>query len=341
MKRKSVRILLGIFLVLVGFILPIHANEESNYFVRAELPENQINQNKSYFDLLVKPGTKQILVVRVFNTSDESIDVKAKITNAATNTNGTIMYTTEGIEDSSMVISIEDIAQLKTDSLTIEAQSSSIFEIELALPDKKFRGVLLGGIVIEADTATKSKADNEQNSIQIENKLTYVIGLKLQEDLDTVVVPNINYLGTDVLLHDISTAVGIRLQNSEAIIMKGVQVNAEIYRKGSKTVLYEYHNAAVEIAPNSAFDVAVVWGNEKLQEGTYRLKLRVQYKDYDWEWDEEFEIEFEKAAAVNQEAINIKVKVPNWIYFFIGTLLVIVLFVTAFSLGRVSKKSGH
>ena len=338
MKRKLGGLLLSLALLFVIFALHIQAEEESKYYVRAELPENQVNKNNSYFDLLVKPGTEQTIVVHVFNTSDEAIVVNAMITNAATNTNGTIMYTTKGIRDISMAISVEDVAELKENTVVVEAQASNVFEIVLTLPDKKFEGVLLGGIVIEAEYLGKDVIDDEQNSIKIENKMTYVIGLKLQEDLDTVVVPNINYLGTAELLHDISSAVGIHLQNSEAIIMKGVQVDAEIYRSGTKKLLYEYHSNSVEIAPNSTFDIAVIWGNEKLKEGTYHLKLRVEFEDYVWEWNEDFKIDREKANVINSEAINIKFTIPNWVYYSIGTLIASILFFTAFLLGRVSKK---
>jgi len=338
MKRKLRGLLLSVSLLFVISALHIQAETESKYFVRAELPENQVNKNNSYFDLLVEPGTQQTIVVHVFNTSNEAIVVNAMITNAATNTNGTIMYTTKGIHDASMAISVEDVAELKENTVLVEAQSSNIFEIVLTLPDKKFKGVLLGGIVIEAEDSGNDVISDKQNSIKIENKLTYVIGLKLQEDLDTVVVPNINYLGTEELLYDISSAVGIHLQNSEAIIMKGVQVDAEIYRGGTKKLLYEYHNNAVEIAPNSAFDIAVIWGNEKLKEGTYHLKLRVEFEDYVWEWNEDFEIDGKKANIINSEAINIKFVMPSWVYYGIGTLIAIILFLAAFLLGRVSKK---
>ena len=338
MKRKLGGMLVCMPLLLFAFTMHLQANKESNYYVRAELPENQINKNNSYFDLLVEPGTEQTLVVHVFNTSDESIAVKAMITNAATNTNGTIMYTTRGIKDSSMAISIEDVARLKEDTMVVEPQSSSVFEIQLVLPEKKFQGVLLGGIVVETAYLEESSTSEEQNSIKIENKLTYVIGLKLQEDLHTVVVPNINYLGTKELLHDISSAVGIHLQNSEAIIMKGVQVDAEIYRKTSNKILYEYHNNAVEIAPNSSFDVAVIWGNEKLKEGTYRLKLCVQFEEYVWEWNEDFRIDSKKANVINEEAINIKFSLPTWVHHGIRGFLALVLFMSAFLLGRVNGK---
>ena len=336
MKKKLRKILLIVFLLFPHFIIPVTADKEGYYYIKAEIPENQVDRNKSYFDLLVEPGQIQTLYVQVLNISNKAIEVVASINNAATNTNGTIMYTVHGIKDDSMVFSIEDIATIKESKFILDANSSTFLEIELNVPIEAFQGTILGGICVQAEYVEKEEVVNNSSSIQIENKLTYVIGLQLREDLSTTVIPNINYLSTKPLLHNISSAVGIRIQNSEPIIMKGVIVEAEIYKANSDKVLYQFHGNAVEIAPNSAFDIAVVWGNERLQAGTYRLKLRVQYEKHQWTWEEEFIIERDKIGEINEQAVNIDRSFPTWIYYLLGIIICLIIVVLAFILGQKS-----
>lgn len=45
------------------------------YYVRAVLPDNQISNNLSYFDLRMQPGQSQTLEVEVVNESDKVITV--------------------------------------------------------------------------------------------------------------------------------------------------------------------------------------------------------------------------------------------------------------------------
>lgn len=338
MKKKLIGLLIAIFILLNIFMINTSAANESYFNVRAEIPENQINQNNSYFDLLVEPGQEQTLIVTVNNTSNEPIEVTVDVNNAATNTNGTIMYTTHGIKDESMKVSIEDIARVEENQFVLAAHESKAVEIKLNLPEQEFKVTILGGVVVQAIPESHKNTEDQEDGIQIQNRLTYVVGLQLRQDLETEVQPNMNYLGTEAIQHDISSAVGIHLQNSEAVIMKNVQVDAEIYKSNSQTILHEYHNGVVEIAPNSAFDVAVVWGNEKLQPGTYRLKLRIQFEEHIWEWDEEFVIEAEDADNSNEGAINIDHSLPNWIYYVIGGLSLLILLFLVFLLGRRSKE---
>ena len=60
------------------------------YYVRAVLPDNQISNNLSYFDLRMQPGQSQTLEVEVVNESDKVITVDLAAVSASTNRNGII-----------------------------------------------------------------------------------------------------------------------------------------------------------------------------------------------------------------------------------------------------------
>ncbi len=81
----------------------LYANtEEADFTVQAVLPENQVNQNVSYFDLLMEPGDKQTLEVVLTNKTDKPVDVQVEAITASTNRNGIIDYSTPNISDETM-----------------------------------------------------------------------------------------------------------------------------------------------------------------------------------------------------------------------------------------------
>lgn len=62
------------------------------YTVEAHIPNNQIDKEKTHFNLLMSPKPEQLIEVTVYNTSDEEITVNITITNAFTNSKGLVIY---------------------------------------------------------------------------------------------------------------------------------------------------------------------------------------------------------------------------------------------------------
>ena len=80
------------------FVSPLNVHAESNkvsFDAEAVLPENQ-QSDAGYYDLQVKPGEKQNLILKVRNTSSNQIKVIVEANNALTNKNGAIDYSNHG-----------------------------------------------------------------------------------------------------------------------------------------------------------------------------------------------------------------------------------------------------
>ena len=80
------------------------------YSVKANLPENQIDKNKTYFDLKMDPNQKEEISLTVKNSSEEEIILNIVPNNSKTNQNGVIDYSDENLEkDKSLKYSLTDI----------------------------------------------------------------------------------------------------------------------------------------------------------------------------------------------------------------------------------------
>jgi len=338
---KNIKYLSILSVLLLSFSIwstSINANDQGpvTFSIQAKIPDNQIDKNLTYFDLRMQPEMKQTIQIEITNNSDVNIVSNIKINAASTSTNGVIAYSIHGIKDKSMHISIEDIAKVKTPQVTIEANASKLVDIELTMPKEAYNGVLLGGIYVSGDVEEKSE-EVKENGFEIENKIAYALGLKLTQS-DQEVKANMNLVSIQPSLVAMRTAMDIQLQNSEAIIMKNVMIDAQIYKKGSNTILHSAKTTTAEVAPNSSFAFVVDWENQKIEPGKYRLKMRVEYKEDVWEWDEEFEIKEDQASIINEEAIHIEDSFPIWMIVAIGIIIVAFVFFFAFILGKRSNK---
>lgn len=306
------------------------------FSVSAIIPENQIDKNLSYFDLKMEPEMTQTIQVMITNNSNEEITSNIAVNAASTGTNGIIAYSEHGIQDKSMKYSIEDIAKVDTPEVVIPANKSTVVDIQLTMPKESYDGVILGGIYITAESNVEGE-ESSSDGFEIENKIAYALGLKLTEN-DKQVEPNMNLKTIEPSLEAMRTAMNIKLQNSEPIIMKNVMIDAQIYKKGESEVLHSAKTTTAEISPNSSFDFVVDWENNKIEPGQYRLKMRVEYKDDYWEWDEDFEVKDDASSAVNDDAINIENEFPIWIIVVAGTGVLSILLYLAFIFGKKSKK---
>lgn len=329
--NRGAMLLLSSFLFVIGAAAPVKGSELSAFTVRAEIPENQVDKSLSYFDLRVSPGDKEIIQIEVSNSSDEEITANINIHNASTGKNGTIVYSLAEIRDESMKYSAEEIAKVITPQIVLEPNSKKMVDIELSVPEEEFDGVVLGGIYItlEDKEVPEEVETNSENNIQINNKLAYVLGLKLTET-ENQVTPNMNLVKIEPAVSAMRTAVNVNLQNSEAVIMKGMTIESQIFKKDQAEVLAEFKLENAEAAPNSNFDVAIDWNGNRIEPGLYRLKMKAQYEEYIWEWDEEFEINEDQSKQVNESAEDFdqepqQTSSSSLFYLIIGILILIIL----------------
>ncbi|EUJ25302.1 DUF916 domain-containing protein, partial [Listeria cornellensis] len=159
------------------------AEGDVGYSVQAVIPENQIDKEKTYFDLQMKPGQQQTLEIIVQNGGAEEIDVAPVINYASTNKSGIIDYSQKSTEkrDKSLKTALPDIAKIKNgeEILTVPAKGSKKVEIEVTMPEKSYDGIILGAVQFKK--VDKSNDESKNEGISIQNEYSYVVGVRLSE----------------------------------------------------------------------------------------------------------------------------------------------------------------
>lgn len=308
--------------------------KELDFSVQALIPDNQIDKEQTYFDLKLIPGQTQIVQVKIVNSSAQDFTAHLKLNSATTARNGLIDYKQweEQERDESLKYSINEIAKIEKEELNIPANSSVLANIQIDMPDEKIAGIILGGIVISTDIAQED--DTENTGIQIQNKYDYVIGMKLMQS-DEEVLPELYFKGVDTGLVNYRPAVSFRLQNDQPVIIKNMNIQADVFQKGKDEVLYQLQLDQAEMAPNSNGDFVIEWGNTPIKAGNYILKVRAEHEGRIWEWEESFEITAQSANETNQNAVGIE-KSNIWIYIISGFTALLFLILLAFWFGRKS-----
>lgn len=323
-----------LLLIVLITIIPVNAQASTNdFYVRAVLPDNQIDKRQSYFDLHMEPSDQQTIKLMISNPSGKKIKVYTTLTSADTGRNGLIIYESSDEYDDSLEYPITDIAKVRQPEITLPPDEFTHIDIDLEMPRDAVEGVILGGLVVKAEV--EGEKEQEASGVGLTNKFAYVVGLKLTQGMADI-EPDFDIIQILPGLVNYHTAVTFKLQNKKPLIVTDMSVSADVYRKGSDQVLRSLKLENREMAPNSNGSFVIDWEDQKLKVGTYRLKARVDYEGQAWEWDEEFEVLPDDAAQINDEAVYIE-KNNTWIWMILGVILMLILLTGAYFLGKGRK----
>ncbi|MGO2962839.1 MAG: DUF916 and DUF3324 domain-containing protein [Carnobacterium maltaromaticum] len=332
--------------ILFGFTLyPIigqAVEENMAYSVKANIPENQINKEITYFDLKMEPNQKQEISLTVNNSSDQKTTLLISPNVAMTNQNGVIDYSqSKGKLDSSIKTPLTSIIS-EAQEVDLEPNQTKEVVFTIQMPGKEFDGTVLGGFYItKKEDVNKDK--NKEETVQIKNKYSYVIGIQIRENVNEVKpVLKLNQIKPTLLNY--RTAVTANLQNTEATLLKDLNVNAKVMKKGTSTVLHETSKKNLSMAPNSNFDFPINWDNQGLESGKYTLELVASANEEKWEFQQDFEISAKSSKDLNKEAVELEKNEPNWMLIIgltIGGILVVTIMVSYFIYRHHKKKEAE
>ena len=140
---------------------------ELRFSVETEIPENQIDKTKTYFDLMMKPDQEQILKVRAANSTDENLVIDVSVKSATTNSNGVIEYG-ESLTalDKSAPADLSEIIQLKDggESVELPAKSEKLVELRVKMPKEEFSGQLAGSRLVKKSMKRKTSKKKIQTA---------------------------------------------------------------------------------------------------------------------------------------------------------------------------------
>lgn len=336
MRKHTIWTLFGILMASLVWVTPLVSASEFNFGVYTVIPDNQIDKQKSYFNLKMEPNQKQTLTIQLKNDTANDVIIAPKIHSATTNLNGVVEYGPVKEErDPSLLYELGEL--IKTDEeITIPAKSKIDLKLHVTMPEKEFKGVLAGGITLEEKKDPSKNKKDTKDGLSIENKYAYVVGITLQENDEKV--------EQDLKLHDVKAGqlnarnvINAKLQNPTATYLNRFEIDAEITKKGKKEVLYTSKKSDMQVAPNSTFNYPIPLDGKELQPGTYTLHLKAASSKESWEFQKDFKIEGKEAEELNKKDVTIKE--PNYTWYIVGMLIILLVGVLWFLFWKRKKKN--
>lgn len=287
MKNLNMMLVCTVSLLIAGTAAsPVYAEQsgdntaEIGYYVRAILPENQMDQSVSYFDLRTTPGQIQKLWIEVVNESERELVIDMETVSASTNRNGIIDYKTLGIKDKTLKIPFSDIAAPEKDVITVWPGDTIKTAVIINAPEESYDGVILGGIVF---TGRDADGEAETDGMMIKNRYSYVIGVKLSDN-DTPVQPEFELDEIEARTVNHYPAVVHQIRNKNAAIAKHINLKI-IVTDEAGNIVADIAKSAVSMAPNSVMPFAVtLTGIEnsrfpgELPAGNYTSEIFLEYE---------------------------------------------------------------
>lgn len=341
MYKQIKKIVIGIVLtVFMGLGLTAQASEFS-FAVLPEIPDNQIDTAKSYFDLKMAKGQKQTLKVVLQNSANKDITVSTVINSATTNLNGVVEYGPNKIKaDKTLTYNLKDMTKLPKEVKLAKGKSETL-EIEVTAPDKDFKGTIAGGITFKEvkDKATLKAEEESQDGkgLSIKNEFSYMVALVVRQTEDKV-APNLNLLKAFPEQVNARNVISAQLQNDKPSFINQVKITTAITKRAKDKVLYEKTQDNMQITPNSSFNYPTPLNGSPLEAGKYTMHVLAfggkhadgKYKDeqgetyrYKWELSNDFEITREEANTLNSTDVDIKK--DNSLWYILGGIFALLL----------------
>lgn len=301
LKCLACALLAGALLIGVGqraAAEPVATPEPQNtvdYWVRAILPSNQVDEKATVFDLLVTPGQRQELQVTVVNRADDEIEVTLEAGTAFTNENGVMVYEVEGEPDESMAVRFAKIVTPVEPVIKVPARGTATARFLVEAPEEPFEGAVYGGLVF-----TKANQTNDEGGgVGIRNIYRYVVVARLRENLDPIEY-EFELTGAKAERDVRRPALVLNLRNPVARIARGITVRAKVFaqpgesqgdgstgnepgNQAGEVPLFTIEAKNVDMAPNTAMAYKMRSGEvKKLGAGTYRVAVELELKDQVW-----------------------------------------------------------
>ncbi|MHC5280210.1 DUF916 domain-containing protein [Listeria kieliensis] len=288
-------------LVVICLIYPKESLAENKpsemaYYVEAIIPSNQIDQTKTYFDLLVKPGERQTLQLRVHNARSEELTLEIKPHTARTGTGGDIDYSgdKESPLAASLSYSIEELLDGE-EQVTLEPNETRTLSFVLKVPDKTFHGVLLGGFYIH-EKKQSEQVEPKKEGVSIKNQYAYVIGCQVRMDSEeeqqqfTLETPKLTKWNDLPAIH-------AGLTNEASRILSKYQLQGEIRNRSGKKI-QKIKKQTFSMAPDSVYRLMSKVSLADFPSGKYSYFLTIKGENEVWHLKKDFMISSDQIKQV-------------------------------------------
>ncbi|NSS93203.1 DUF916 and DUF3324 domain-containing protein [Enterococcus faecalis] len=332
-KLKTIIGVVILVFCIMSFGLTTYANENTVTFSVEALTEDGKSNDQGFYHFEGEPGNKEYAKIKVTNLSSKPVKIAMEVNAASTNQNGIPSYRKVENQDNTLKYPMDKLIHLEQDSIELGANENKIIDIIVNNPEEKWDGQILGGIRF-------SEVREQKSQQAVTHEIAYTIGILLKMKEGTTPENQLQLNNIKVSQRNYRNFVEANLQNTTAVIVSNMEVNAQVSKKGSDKVIYEYMASELRMAPNSNFDFGIPTGDAPLQPGKYQLKLTVQADEKKYVFDGVFEITQKQANQLNKSAVNIEEKTPISMYMkIIIGILILILVINVYVYYRKRKNS--
>ncbi|WP_245341781.1 DUF916 and DUF3324 domain-containing protein [Enterococcus rivorum] len=299
-------------------------------------PENQQNKEVGYFDLHLNPGQKQMVQMKLKNTSEEQIVLGVALNSAKTNSNGVIEYGPNNIpNDSSLKYDFSTIVEAPKE-VTLAPKSETMLDLNIKMPEEAFEGYISGGIQLQE----KDQDIKKENKGMIINKFAYLTGMLLSNSDSKNIEPKLEFNKIYPELSNYRNAIFVNFSNVTPIYVNDMTTEVTIMKKNSESVIYETKKTKMRMAPNTTINFPVPMNGEKMMSGDYKAKILVTtLSGGRWEWEKTFTISNDEAEKFNEQDLTLtQDSGVNWLLVGLIIATVLLLALLIFLLIRMKNK---
>ncbi|MCZ9310592.1 DUF916 and DUF3324 domain-containing protein [Weissella koreensis] len=302
---------------------------QAEFTVDGKANEFQTDKDTTY-DLKMQPGDETTLNLTVQNLSDEKATYRIAINPAQTSDNVIIEYGKSGNADefgAKPNIQIRQITEISDTKLTVPSHQNKAFSIKIKMPQKKYDGIVAGGIRVEKITESSKEG--------ITNKFAFVKGLVIHQN-DNKVKPKLTINSIKASQYQYLPGVIVKMRNPTNINITELKMDTKVVNDKTGKTLIKKKVDQGSVAPNSQFNY-VLRHDGKIPAGKYHFKGSAKDKyGNQWQWNKAFEVK----EAVKKET-NFKVNATShWLIILLGViiLLLIIALIWLFILLRRKKE---
>ncbi|MGX7202829.1 hypothetical protein BCR22_10055 [Enterococcus plantarum] len=286
-----------LFLLASLFLLLMFPNtasaQETAYYLKPLIPENQIENTEDYFNIATSSAIDQTLELLIVNESAEEKEMNVTILDGMTTKDGAISYAVDHKYDPAQQYKLSQIAKVEQQEITVEANSTQLVSVVLKAELKNFDGTILGAVNVSEKTT-------EQPNEGINNTFAYNIPIKIRVNKETK-NSQMNYKGINLVNNKPERFIDVSFQNPIPTIIRDLTLSFEIYKKGQPTkILFKNSMTGIEIAPNSLFSPELSLTNSKLKAGNYVLKTTGKSEGINEVWESDFTISQSDSRTINE-----------------------------------------
>lgn len=332
----SLSLLLFLIFPLKSFAQESNNEPMNGFSYQVRQPENQINKNVGYYDLLMKKGQKQKVELVLYNTTKKAFDVSIKLSSAKTNANGVVEYAPSELkEDDSLKYKFPDLVKT-SGRVTVPAESDKTVILEIEMPEDSIEGLIAGGIqlqLIEEEKNTKKEI--------IQNKFAYLIGFLLSESDTKDIKPQLKFNEAYSKVSNGQYTLFLNYSNTRPIFVENMDVVVKVLKHNSNKELFELKRSNLRMAPNSVIDFPISLEDKKLAKGKYKLQADIRLSTGEnWKWEQNFTVTQDDLSSLDVQKKELGEENTISLYkLLLGiTLVVILVFVIVVFLIKKIKK---